>query len=290
MKRFFVCLWCILLFAVNVTATEESEKWIFLADTHIAENVNHLHNKRNVTNNFQEMTNFVLRPDSGEKPDWTGIVITGDLAAIRGTVSDYKQFKKLLSPFFQKKIPVYPLLGNHDEHSNLFAVFPDLVKQSEVEGKYAFMLERPFVDFIFLDSKKEGTSSDGDIGEEQMKWLTEKLTQNPEKPAIIFAHHPPFLVSDRTALTELLRNNPRVKAFVFGHTHSAKFTPPSRLFPFVLVNLLPLSCGFDTTNSFGYTEVSCTSESIDLILRTGKVEMPENNMRWTIPLKASKKQ
>jgi hypothetical protein len=104
-----------------------------------------------------------------------------------------------------KKIPVYPALGNHDLHgdekvalANYFERFPDLKNSRYYSVRVANTL------MLALDSSLDETS--GPQGE----WLTQKLANLPSDVDFVFIilHHPPYTSSS--------------DAKMFGGGHSAR--------------------------------------------------------------------
>jgi len=105
----------------------------------------------------------------------------------------------------EKKIPVYPALGNHDLHgdekvalANYFQRFPDLKNSLYYSVRAANTL------LLVLDSSLDETSGP------QGQWLTQKLDHLPSDVDFVFIvlHHPPYTGSS--------------DAKIFGGGHSAR--------------------------------------------------------------------
>lgn len=275
-----LAIWLVLVWTclAGVLPSVAAERWIFLSDIHIGETPDRLHRKRNVTNNFRWMTKEVLALE----PKVDGILITGDLAVSRGESGDYRHLKELLAPLVKEAIPLHLLVGNHDDRENMVAVIPEPFAKSCVAGRVCYLIETPHADFICLDSKTSNDDSQIDLGDAQRAWLDEVLATNGDKPAVLFAHHPPFLLQDRAAVVGIVKKHPRVKVFVFGHTHYPGFIKSSPLIPLSLINLIAMASGSGESNSFGYTEVLLTDEGMTLTIHTGEPDMPENGKVWTV--------
>jgi len=163
------------------------------------------------------------------------ICFTGDIVLNGNDADDWKVWDSETSPFRDKKIPVYPALGNHDLHGkeevalgNYFQRFPELNNSRYYSLRAANAL------VLVLDS-----SLDEDSGP-QGQWLADKLNHVPADVDFVFLmfHHPPYTSSsdDRKyggghsarpheqALAKILQDrqaHARFRIVVFsGHVHN----------------------------------------------------------------------
>jgi len=106
--------------------------------------------------------------------------------------NDWKVWDSETAVWREKKIPVYPALGNHDLHgdekvalANYFQRFPDLKNSRYYSVRAANTL------MLVLDSSLDETSGP------QGQWLTQKLDQVPGDVDFVFLvlHHPPYTSS-----------------------------------------------------------------------------------------------
>ena len=151
------------------------------------------------------------------------IVATGDLVDER-TAAEYQMLKEILAPL---KAPVYLAMGNHDDRTAFRAVFPRL-PYMPTEGYVQYVLDDYPVRIIVLDTLVDGESY-GNMDAERLAWLEAQLAEKPDKPAMIFMHHPPFTTGlqgmDRLrcrgndALAELITRYPCVQRVACGHLH-----------------------------------------------------------------------
>jgi 3',5'-cyclic AMP phosphodiesterase CpdA len=120
------------------------------------------------------------------------ICFTGDIVYNGNDADDWKVWDSETSIFRDKKIPVYPALGNHDLHGkpevalgNYFQRFPDL-KNSRY---YSVRIANSLV--LVLDSSLDEVSGP------QGQWLTDKLDHVPAEVDFVFVmdHHPPYTSS-----------------------------------------------------------------------------------------------
>jgi Icc-related predicted phosphoesterase len=120
------------------------------------------------------------------------ITFTGYIVYNGYDVNDWKVWDSETSVWREKKIPVYPALGNHDLHgnesvalSNYFQRFPDLKNSRYYSVRVANSL------MLVLDSSLDETSGP------QGQWLTQALDTLPGDVDFVFIvlHHPPYTSS-----------------------------------------------------------------------------------------------
>jgi acid phosphatase type 7 len=120
------------------------------------------------------------------------ITFGGDIVYNGYDVNDWKVWDSETSIWREKKIPVYPALGNHDLHgnesvalANYFQRFPDLKNSRYYSVRAANTL------MLVLDSSLDETSGP------QGQWLTQELNTLPGDVDFVFIvlHHPPYTSS-----------------------------------------------------------------------------------------------
>jgi len=151
------------------------------------------------------------------------VVATGDLVDER-TEAEYVMLRELLAPL---KAPLYLVMGNHDDRAEFRKVFPDL-PYLPAKGFVQYVLEEYPVRIIVLDTLVDGEGY-GDMDRDRLTWLEARLAENPEKPTLIFMHHPPFATGlqsmDRLrcrgneALAAMIARSPCVQRVACGHLH-----------------------------------------------------------------------
>jgi len=159
----------------------------------------------------------------------------GDIVYNGYDKNDWKVWDTETAVWHEKKIPVYPALGNHDLHGdekialgNYFERFPDLNNSRYYSVRAANTL------MLVLDSSLDEVSGP------QGQWLTQKLDYLPSDVDFIFIvlHHPPYTSSSdmkmfggghsarsqEQALAKMLearQANFRARIVVFsGHVHN----------------------------------------------------------------------
>jgi 3',5'-cyclic AMP phosphodiesterase CpdA len=163
------------------------------------------------------------------------ICFGGDIVYNGYDANDWKVWDSETNIWREKKIPVYPALGNHDLHgdenvalANYFQRFPELKNSRYYSVRAANIL------MLVLDSSLDETSG------QQGKWLIQALETLPGDVDFVFIvlHHPPYTSSSdakkfggghssrstEQALAQALetrQRNLRARIVVFsGHVHN----------------------------------------------------------------------
>jgi Icc-related predicted phosphoesterase len=120
------------------------------------------------------------------------ICFTGDIVYNGYDANDWKIWDAETSILRDKKIPIYPALGNHDLHGdatialgNYFQRFPELKNSRYYSVRFANTL------MLVLDSSLE------EVTGPQGEWLAAKLDHVPSVVDFVFImdHHPPYTSS-----------------------------------------------------------------------------------------------
>lgn len=114
------------------------------------------------------------------------IVITGDLVHNVHLV-EYQRLQAMLQPL---KMPVYLIPGNHDSRALIREVFSTHT-YLPTAGFLQYTVEDYPVRLIMLDTNVPGEGH-GELDAERLDWLDQQLAQQPNRPTILFMHHPPF--------------------------------------------------------------------------------------------------
>ena len=236
----------------------------------------------------------------------TFITIGGDLVYNGFDTNDWKEWDSETAEWRDQKIPVYPVLGNHEMHGNVeqalanyFARFPDLQHSRYYSVRTANAL------FLMLDSNEPELSG------KQGKWLTQKLDTIPPEIDYLFVvlHHPPFTNSSDLAnlhggghsarspekkLARLLENRqPQMHAriIVFGsHVHNYErhehggityfVTGGGGAHPYMIPRAPddPLR-GYDV--NYHYLLVEVNKDSVKITMN--RVELVDGKAKWNQP-------
>jgi 3',5'-cyclic-AMP phosphodiesterase len=117
-------------------------------------------------------------------PDF--VVISGDLADTP-TAEEYDHLKGLLA---QLRLPFAAIPGNHDAREMMRAAFSGL-QYGPSSGTLNQRIEIMGLDLVLLDSSVPGKPH-GVLDSATLEWLDSVLALAPERPALLFLHHPPF--------------------------------------------------------------------------------------------------
>ncbi|MDQ3621430.1 MAG: metallophosphoesterase [Verrucomicrobiota bacterium] len=139
-------------------------------------------------------------------------------------------FAQLLQPLREAGVPVHLTLGNHDERDVFYsALARERPSAPAVVSRHVAVVKTARANFFLLDSLKQTMIAPGDLGDEQLKWLTAGLDTHRDKPAIIMVHHNPRLggdpkhfpggLMDSQPLWDVLETRRHVKAYLHGHVH-----------------------------------------------------------------------
>jgi Icc protein len=168
----------------------------------------------------ERLNALVPRPDA--------VLVTGDLVDF-GTAEEYRHLATLLEPL---TIPVYLMVGNHDDRAALREVFtaPYLHDDRTVGEFVQYAFDLGDMRIIALDSQVPHASP-GTLCDARLAWLEAQLDQARGRPVIVALHHPPFatgighmddMALDPVAaskLEALISSHPNVERVLCGHVH-----------------------------------------------------------------------
>jgi len=167
---------------------------------------------------FRAVLDLVRRQEEG----FDYLVLSGDLAQDEAEKT-YSMLREALGGWLDR-CRIIP--GNHDDRGHLRTVFPELFPNRE--GPLAFAQRCDGWWVIGLDSQIPGESG-GRLDADQLGWLDAQLAMDPERPALLFVHHPPIPISvawlDQIGLDgqveflELVKRSPQIKLICAGHVH-----------------------------------------------------------------------
>jgi 3',5'-cyclic AMP phosphodiesterase CpdA len=154
------------------------------------------------------------------------ILATGDLVK-EGTPGEYATLREILEPL---RSPLYVIPGNHDIREAMSEAFADAAYLPAGGALMNYTIEDYPVRLLALDTVVPGALH-GLLDAGRLAWLEARLGEAPERPSLVFLHHPPFKVgikmmdgmrcSGGAALGAILAGNPQVERLVCGHVHRA---------------------------------------------------------------------
>ncbi|HYH37143.1 MAG TPA: phosphodiesterase [Azospirillum sp.] len=152
------------------------------------------------------------------------VLLTGDLVDA-GRPEEYGLLREILQPL---KAPVLPIPGNHDERGALAAAFTELPFLPRGGAFVQYVVEDWPVRLIGLDTVVPGAAG-GAMCAERLAWLDATLSEQPERPTVLFLHHPPFRTGighmddfgfdGMDAFAAVVRRHPQVERALCGHMH-----------------------------------------------------------------------
>lgn len=170
---------------------------------------------------------LVIRALAEENPAF--VVNTGDLVARGSRAGDWRAFHEENRPIFSKRIPYFPLLGNHEFYGDdrlaldhYFASFPGLRRRRWYEIRFRSVL------VAALDSNFD--EMEDPEARDQDAWLERLLAAAERDPGVrhvlVCTHHPPYTNSrvhggSRAVQERFVRRlTPKARVFLSGHVHS----------------------------------------------------------------------
>lgn len=181
-------------------------------------------NRVSETNMFFERACRVV---AAHRPRPDIVIITGDLTEC-GLEAEYAHLAAILARTLP--IPTYVVPGNHDRRDNLRAGLAHLpgVTADPTYVQYA-VEDLPFR-LVMLDTLVPGQSH-GNLTQDQLAWLDQTLSAQPNRPTMIGMHHPPaptgiphmdkIALRNPEAFRTVIARHPQVQRIVCGHHHRA---------------------------------------------------------------------
>lgn len=207
--------------------------------------------------NRQRLDQAIARLSHGvNRPDL--ILATGDMVD-RGDIESYE---RLRDAFSKATMPVYPMMGNHDDRANFARIFPEVPM---ADGFVQYCLSLDGLRLIILDTL-EPQRHGGAFCAVRAAWLAARLSEDRQIPTVIVMHHPPFEAG--IAWMDTHPQEPWVRRFaatIAGHA-----------------NILAIWCGHlhrpIVAPWRGVTVTVCGSTSAELTLDVNAIdpEQPDN--------------
>jgi Icc protein len=153
------------------------------------------------------------------------VLLTGDLVD-KGEPAEYERLRDLLAPL---AMPVFVIPGNHDARDPLRAVF-GADGYLPAAGFIQYAVDEYPLRMIALDTLVPGKPH-GELCTDRLTWLDRTLAAAPERPTLVFMHHPPFVTGidymDRfglagaDGLAAVVARHSQVERVLCGHLHRA---------------------------------------------------------------------
>lgn len=145
------------------------------------------------------------------RPD--AVIASGDLVD-RPSEEAYAALVAILSGLIP---PVYVIPGNHDDRDLLLETFADETYLPDAGAPFAhYAVDGHPIRLVGLDTTIPGRHP-GHLCDARLAWLDRTLSAEPEKPTLVFMHHPPFRTGIRWMDSSGLRGGRRMEAIVSRH-------------------------------------------------------------------------
>ena len=153
------------------------------------------------------------------------VVHTGDCVH-RGDPGAYAHLREILDDLCA---PLFIVPGNRDRRGELSDAFEHLASLPPPGDFLHYAIDAFPMRLIALDSVENGERK-GVFCERRRRWLDETLGDEPDRPTILFIHHPPFDISphyvggyrysnEAEELEALVARHPQVVRLLCGHVH-----------------------------------------------------------------------
>ncbi len=140
------------------------------------------------------------------------VVVTGDLTN-DGTDADYALLRSLLAPL---EIPTYLIPGNHDLSPTLVTAFSD-AGYLPAEPPVMYAVDDYPLRLIGVDTT-DPDRHDGVFDADRAAWLDATLVEAPDRPTVVFMHHPPFETGIWWMDATGIQGADRFRAVIEAHT------------------------------------------------------------------------
>jgi len=231
-----------------------------ISDTHIlAKGSDHP-----ATDSRAECLRRTVADINARRPD--AVVFTGDTVQ-HGQPEEYVRLRELLAPL---KVPLYLVPGNRDDNEVMRNAFRDHPHLPAEGGFLHYAIDAHPVRLVALDSTSPGERK-GRFCRAREAWLDMTLGEQPNRPTLLFIHHPPFDVDDHyvggyrrpeeaAALAGVISRHAQVKALLCGHVH----WPVERVWAGINARIMP-SIAVDLRH--GVDEIEAEGQPVYLLHR-----------------------
>ncbi len=159
------------------------------------------------------------------------VIHTGD-SVHHGSAEEYAHLREILADL---ETPLFLIPGNRDRHGALRAAFNHLSYLPKNGDLLHYVVEDHPIRLVALDSVGAGERK-GVFCVRRLAWLEETLAREPDRPTILFIHHPPFDIAphyvggyrcprDAEGLAAAVSRHPQVERLLCGHVHRLHHEP-----------------------------------------------------------------
>ena len=153
------------------------------------------------------------------------VVHTGD-SVHHGMAEEYAHLREILA---ELEAPLYLIPGNRDRQDALRVAFDDLPYLPSDGAFLHYVIEDHPIRLVALDSIA-AEERKGVFCARRLDWLEGTLARAPDRPPLLFIHHPPFDIApdylggyrhpqDAEDLAAVVSRHPQVENLLCGHVH-----------------------------------------------------------------------
>ncbi len=153
------------------------------------------------------------------------VIHTGD-SVQNGLAAEYAHLAEIVA---ELEAPFFLVPGNRDRHDALRDAFGHHSHLPATGGHFHYAIEDHPIRLVALDSVETGERK-GVFPAERLAWLDDTLSQEPDRPTILFMHHPPFDIDphyvggyrtqqEADDLAATVSRHPQVLRLICGHVH-----------------------------------------------------------------------
>jgi len=153
------------------------------------------------------------------------VIFTGDTTQ----TAQPEEYVVLFEILERLNAPLFVVPGNRDDNDRLRRAYGDHPHLAQSQEFLHYVIDEFNVRLIGLDSTDDGERK-GVFCSQRQAWLDATLQDEPDRPTLLFIHHPPFDVDDHyvggyrraeeaTALARIIADNSQIKGLLCGHVH-----------------------------------------------------------------------
>ena len=190
-----------------------------ISDTHILAKESVLAASASRAQNLRQCIDDINR----QRPDV--VIHTGD-SVQDGKPEEYAHLREILEAL---DAPYYPVQGNRDRQAALCDALDHLSFLPRAGNFLQYVVEDYPLRLVGLDSVVAGERK-GVFSQDRQAWLEQTLSEQPDRPTLLFMHHPPFDIDphyvggyrrgqEAQSLTQLIKRHSQVVRLLCGHVH-----------------------------------------------------------------------
>ena len=159
------------------------------------------------------------------------VVHTGD-SVHHGMAEEYAHLREILADL---EAPLYLIPGNRDRQDALLVAFDDFPYLPSDSAFLHYVVEDHPIRLVALDSVA-AEERKGVFCARRLDWLEQTLAREPDRPTLLFIHHPPFDIApdylggyrrpqEAEDLAAVVSRHPQVENLLCGHVHRLHRVP-----------------------------------------------------------------